>query len=69
MKRYFDPTWLPKMLNISVPSAYWAKATEQNWIVAVVASRIRAILNRKLLIIVAPGRMGCTCTCYLQTVS
>lgn len=40
--------------------AYREKACWQNWITALVDSRTRAVLNRKLLIRVAPGFIGCT---------
>ena len=53
-------TWPPQIWKMAVSLAYRAKLCWQNWMAALVASSTRATLNRKLLISVAPGFMGCT---------
>eukprot|EP00879_Flechtneria_rotunda_P030956 GHRR01033726.1.p1 GENE.GHRR01033726.1~~GHRR01033726.1.p1 ORF type:complete len:153 (+),score=31.08 GHRR01033726.1:64-522(+) len=51
-------TWLPNTSNICVPLAYVANALALNCMTAVLMARMRAVLTRKLLMSVAPTRMG-----------
>ena len=53
-------TWLPQIADIAEFVAYRAKACWQNWITALVDSKMRPVLNKKLLMRVAPGFMGWT---------
>ena len=57
---WIDVSWCLKMSSTAVPSAYSEKAKAQNWMAAVVASSMRAVLKRKEDMMVAPLRMGCT---------